>query len=743
MLWTLRIIKRLASLGLVLVAVSAVAAGAAITTIPQVANIVTAGDGTSGELELRDLALRSSMYSNDGTFLTFLVEEQNREPVTLAEIPQPVIDAVLAMEDADFYEHDGVNFRAIFRAAVENINAGGIEQGGSTITQQLVKNAILDDTQNLDRKSTEAFYALRLEEQLTKDEILERYLNTVYFGAGAYGVQAAAETYWGYEDISYLGWEEAVLLAGLIRNPTRYDPTRNAETSRNRRATVVDRVLSVGLVTDEEADALKRAPLPAERQRPFDVEPTDYFIEEALKELLSLPELGDDYETRYRNVYIGGYDVITTFDLEAQAMALEAKAELLPDDDRGFTIAFAAVDTKTAAVRAMVGGDEFTREQFNLTTDGSRQPGSSMKTFVLAALFQAGYTPRDTVRGDSPCSFENPGGFPNPYEVKGGSGGVQSLAAVTRSSNNCAFVRLGQVVGLEEVVDVANRLGIDTIQNPTDAILSLPLGSKEVHPLAMSAAYAAIGNDGIYNAPWYIERVLDRDGNIIYEHRPDPRRAISQQSARMLTEVLASNVRGGTGTRARLDGGHEAAGKTGTAQSNEDAWFAGFTSHLATAVWMGHPDEKVPMRGVAGWGSIFGGTVPAATWGYFNNLYHADLEPIPFAAPDSYGGGRYLKVEGEIDFCNAGDRGNSTRNTVMVDSDGDGVDDCFNPVTTLAVLTDADGNPVLDGSGNTIPLDGNGNPITTLPPTTAPPATPPPATEPPPPTEAPPTTGAG
>ncbi len=745
MLRVLQIFKRLASLGLVLVAVSGVAAGAAIVTIPQVAEIVTAHEGTSADLEMRDLGLRSSMYSNDGTFLTHLVQEQNREPVTLDEIPQPVIDAIVGMEDSAFYEHNGVNFRAIFRAAVENLNAGGIEQGGSTITQQLIKQSILDSTQDLDRKSTEAFYALRLERQMTKDEILERYLNTVYFGSGAYGVQAAAEIYWGYEDVSSLGWEEAVMLAGLIRNPTRYDPTRNPELAIERRSVVINRMVGLELIDDDEATALRAVPLPAERQVPFDIKPTDYFTEEALQELLSLEALGEDYDARFRNVYFGGLTVETTYDLRAQAWAEEARDELLPDDDRGFTLAIAAVETHTGAVKAMVGGPEFTREQFNLTTDGlGRQAGSSMKTFVLAALFEAGYTPSDQVRGDSPCQFDNPGGVPNPYEVKGGSGGVQSLAAVTRSSNNCAFVRLGQVVGNEDVIEVANRLGIDTLVNPTDAVLSLPLGSKEVHPLSMASAYAAMGNDGLFNEPWYISRVLDRDGNVIYEHRSDPRRAISPQSSRMISQVLESNVRSGTGRAARLDNGHAAGGKTGTAQNYEDAWFVGYTEYLSTAVWIGHPDEKIPMRNVPGWGNMFGGKVPAATWGYFNNLYHADLEPLEFPDPESYGGGRYLKVEGEIDFCDAADRGNSTKETVMVDSDGDGVKDCFNPVTTLAILIDDAGNPILDSAGNTIPLDDGGNPITTNPVvdggggTTAPPTTAP-TTQPPATTAAPPT----
>ncbi len=688
MLFFLRLVKRSASLAIMLVAVASVMAATALTVIPQVSEIVTSSESTAAKLELGAVVERSSMYAADGTFLTYLARE-NSEPVSLDEIPQPVIDAVLAMEDADFYQHDGVNFRAIFRALVENINAGGIEQGGSTITQQLVKLSFLTADQNFDRKSTEAFYALRLEEEYTKDEILERYLNTVYFGANSYGVRAAAETYWGMEDVSELGWEEAAMLAGLIRNPNGYNPTVNAVRARDRRNVVVDRLLSQEVIDEQLAEQIRNAPLPAERIEPFDLKPTDYFVEEALNELLdpaSPIPLGDEQAARYQLVYFGGLEVHTTFDPKAQEAALAARAEYLPEDERGFTVAIASVDTKTSAVRAMVGGPDFQLESFNLTTDGERQPGSSMKTFVLAALFEAGYTPRDTVRGDSPCEFKNPGGYPDPYEVKGGGGGVQSIASATRASNNCAFVRLGQVVGNDQVIETATRLGITTFI-PEDAVLSLPLGSKEVHPMEMATSYAAMANDGIVNKAYYVQTIYDRDGEVLYEHRPDPRRAISAQSSRLITETLVSNVVGGTGRAARLDGGHEAGGKTGTAQNYEDAWFVGFTTYITTAVWMGHPDEKISMRNVPGWGNMFGGKVPATIWGAYNNAYHADLEPVPFAKPESYGGGRYLKVDGEIDFCNAGDRGGSTQNTVMVDSDGDGEKDCFNPVTTTTETT--------------------------------------------------------
>ncbi len=707
MFFLLRIIKRLTSLGIVLVAVAAVVTAATLIVIPQAATIVTANEGTAADLELDVLAERSEMFAADGTSLTLLTEVENREPITLDEIPQEVIDAILAIEDADFYEHDGVNLRATFRALVENVNAGGIAQGGSTITQQLVKNAILTPEQNLNRKTTEAFYAIRLERQMTKDEILERYLNTVYFGAGAYGVQAAAETYWGYTSASELGWEEAALLAGIIRNPTGFDPTLNPDRARERRAVVLDRLVATEHLTDEEASQLKFRPLPAERQEPKDRAPTDYFIQEALLQLLNDESiLGSDPAVRFAAVYRGGLKIHTTFDLAAQQAALEAR-ELVPDikancfvDQRrdndpeqdcvpNFTVAIATVDSHTGAVRALVGGPEFQRESFNIATQGKRQPGSTMKTYILAALFEQGFTPSDNVRTDRPCSFPNPGGTPDPYEVDsrfGGGGGIGTLASATRASNNCSFVRLGRIATNQSVFEMAGRLGIDTSE--FDDVPSAPLGTEEITPMEMAGAYSVFANDGIYNEPWYIERVEDRDGNVIYEHRPDGSRSVSTETARMITEVLESNVEAGTGRRAQIDG-HFAAGKTGTTQDFTDAWFVGYTDYYTTAVWLGDPDQKTrikfPEWGARGWSSSgrggFGGELPSEVWGAFMNAIHADLEPVPFSEPEPYRGGRFLAAPDEINPCSLSG-GFSTRNTVLRDSDGDGRDDCFVVITT-------------------------------------------------------------
>lgn len=708
--------KRLTSLGLVLIAMSLVFTAAVVTIAPQIGEVATSTSSLSADIELQELTERSSMYAADGSFLTFLVDE-NRQTVALEEIPQEVVMSVLAIEDFDFYQHSGINYRAVFRAALANVNSGSIEGGGSTITQQLVKMNLLTSEQNLGRKIPEAFLARRLETFYTKDELLERYLNSAYFGSNSYGVQAAAETYFG-KDIKDLGWAEGALLAGIISRPGAYDPTVNADRSRDRRSVVADRLLAVELIDEETAESIKRSPLPAERRVPRSIKPDDYYVQEALLRVLDENDtrftaaLGDSKEARRNNIYYGGLKIHLNLDPVAQAAALKARDDILPDDPRGFTSAMVAVDSHTGAVRAMVGGPEFAREQFNISTQGLRQPGSSMKTLVLAAAFEAGYTSKDAIRGDSPCEFKNPGGFPNPYKVKGGtkSYAYQSLAAVTRASNNCAFVRLGQVVQNEAVVEVSQRLGLTT---PLDAVLSLPLGSKEVYNIEMAAAYAAFANDGIYNRPTYISHIEDAEGNIIYENRPDGRRAVSVQTARMITETLESNVRGGTGTSARVSGGHPAAGKTGTAQNHEDAWFVGYTDYLTTAVWMGHPDEKIPMRNVRGWGNMFGGKVPAAIFSQFNSEYHANLEPVAFLDPEPFGGGRKLKVAGEIDFCSGGPR-EAPDGTEKVDTNGDGQIDCFRAITTTTTTTTTLPPP----PPSTAPVDPNA-------PTTAP-TTPPP-----------------
>jgi penicillin-binding protein 1A len=599
------------------------AGGLAVATVaiaPQVGDFFTAGSVEPPEVNLRPLAERSVAYADNGSVLATFHAAENRQEVPLRRIPRTVRRTILAVEDEDFFQHNGVNLRATMRALFENVSSGGIAQGGSTITQQLVKLSLLSPRQDLNRKAREAILAIELEKDYSKQEILERYLNQVYFGGGAYGVQAAAEIYWG-QDVQQLDWGQSALLASLIQNPVGYDPVLEPEAARERRRVALDRIAELGYITEEQADFYDIAPLPEAR---IDVlpEPNDYFVEEVKQQLLDMEELGETPTERYNALFKGGLRIQTTFSPQAQFLALSARNNVLPDTDGQFTAALVAVTPQSGAVRAMVGGPGFDQYRYNLATQGSRQPGSSFKIFVLAAALEAGLVPDDIVNGNGPCTFPNPGGYPDPYianNYAGESGGNSTITSNTQASSNCAFLRLGQFIGLDKVVDMARRMGVTTELDARN--LSLPIGSEEVHPIDMAGAAAVLANGGIRHRPYLVENVTDRDGNVLYQHESPGRQILSTQNACLETQVLEANVQGGTGTAAQLSN-MAAAGKTGTAQSHGDAWFVGYTPFLATAVWMGNPEARVPMTSVGG-RSVTGGSYPAEIWHAFNEPAHA------------------------------------------------------------------------------------------------------------------------
>ena len=651
---------------------------------PRIGDIFGANDSISAEINLDELALRSIVYDKNGDEFDVLYDVENRALVTLDEISQSMITSLIVVEDEGFWDHNGVDAKAIGRAFIENVNAGGIEQGGSTITQQLVKNSVIGNDRNLDRKIPEAALAIRLERQLSKEEILEVYLNTVYFGSGAYGVRAAAEIYFSTTP-AQLTWPQSALLASLIANPGRYDPTLFPDRARERRAVALGRLLDTENIDELAHERYLRAPLPSARNVAAEWQPTNYFIEEVRRRLLDDPRLGATESERAELLFAGGLRVFTTYDPSAQAAAEEAVEGFLPDDDRAFAAALAAVEPATGHVRAIVGGPGFDVFEFNIATQKGRPTGSSFKPFVLAAAMEKGFVPADQINGTGPCEFANDGGFPNPYIANnfGGSGGsVSSLRSQTLASSNCAYVRLGIVVGLSNVADIARALGVST--DLSDLPVSMPLGPKDVTPLDMATAYATFANDGLRVDPIFITRVEDRQGNVVLENVPQPERAISTQSARLVTSVLEANVRGGTGTRARLPV-QIAAGKTGTAQDFSDAWFVGYTPQLATAVWMGNPDEQVPMtrvdRGSLGVGSITGGSLPSLIWGAFNTAYHEKLEPVSFAAPEFTRDGVRIRTDEEEDNVNdlieslCGPESEDAE----IDTDDDGIADYCDP----------------------------------------------------------------
>ena len=653
-------------------------AAVGVALVPAVQGLGEAGRSDDAMIDLGPLDQRSYVYAADGSLLTTLQAEIDRQPVPLAEIPQHTVDAVLAVEDADFYAHDGVNLRATVRALIRNVDEGETVQGGSTITQQVVKEELVGNAQTVDRKAREAVLARRLEEMMTKDEILERYLNTVYLGNGAYGVQAGAETYFG-KGVAQIDLVQSAFLAGMIANPSRFDPIRAPEVSKARRDLALRRLSAEGhLTTDAAAYIAAIAPIPTVINQ-VNPETQDYFVEEVKQALFDDPRLGDTREERQNRVFRGGLRIHTTLDPRAQAMATVARndvlAEIAPDgtptalvplapdeatgEPRNATGAVVSVEPGSGAVRAMVGGAGFESEKFNVTTQGvGRSGGSTFKIFVLMALLENGYLPTDSVSGGSPCTFRDiPGMFPDPYRVEnfgGSGGGGGTITSQTLRSSNCAYVRLGQIVGIDRVVQEAHQMGITT---PLDAVVSMPLGTKEVLPVDMAGAVASIAAEGMWNRPYVVDRVEGPDGQVIIEHAADPRRAATVQSARLACEVLEKNVQSGTGTRARIPDQH-AAGKTGTAEGASDGWFVGFTPYLATAVWIGSPNDNDAVE-IGGTG-ITGGSYPAEIWGRYMRAWHEGLEEAECEEPESANrSSQYLSMDRDFDSRGGGGSGSS------------------------------------------------------------------------------------
>jgi penicillin-binding protein 1A len=670
---------------------------------------VGTGEPNSSALQLEELERRSYVYDAAGAVLASLRGEYNREPVRLEDVPQHVVDAILAVEDAGFYSHDGVNGRSLIRAFRANVGTGDIEEGGSTITQQLVKLSLLTTEQTLDRKVQEIVLAMRLERQMTKDEILARYLNTVYFGNHCYGVQAAAETYFGV-GVNQLDKGQAAMLAALIRNPVYYNPVRYPERAVERRRLALRRMRQVGYVTEEEETFFNATPIPTQLHQVLP-EPRDYFVEVVKEQLLADERLGATEQEREQAVFQSGLRVHTTFDPHAQSLALQARDSQLgelgpggvfdigPDPRTGEmvrgTAAIVCIEQTTGAVRALVGGPGFDQYQYDLATENPRQGGSSHKTYVLATLMEQGYSPNDIVDGTGPEDFRDPGSEGGIYSVTnfdGSAGSVGSITQQTLRSSNCAYVRLGQIAGIPNVIDTMHKLGVTSELQPFP---SLPLGSQGTTVLEQAGAYAGIANDGVYNRPFFIQRVEDAQGRVIFEHAPQPSQALSPQAARNVTMILEQNIQSGTGTAARISG-RPAAGKTGTATNSKDAWFCGYSGEYTTAVWLGGMGAELEMR--PGGRGMTGGSYPARIWGAFMNPLHEGHPVVGFNAPDPRGGGRYLKVEGGFDPGAAPDP-NSTTTTSQPrppDDPGDTGDPGTQPTFTIPTFPD-DGGP---GQGN-------------------------------------------
>lgn len=615
--------------------------------------------GVSNPLQLRRLNLPSKVFDRSGNLLAVLSDAGNREPVPLSRVPHNVIQAVLDTEDNTFYLHGGVDLRSILRAAKADATSGQAVQGGSTITQQLVKNSLLTSQHSLSRKVNEAVLAYRLAHQLSKDQILDRYLNTVYFGNGAYGIEAAAKAYFGL-DVNQLATVQAALLAGLIKGPSPYDPIAHPQAALRRRNQVLDLMVANQDLVPGEAASLKSVPLPTTVNNPSPQQDTP-FVEEVKLRLLGDPRLGPTPEDRYNTLYEGGLRVTTGLDPTMQAQAEAAVRRQMPNSGGRFTASLVAVDPTTGMVRALVSGNKASQTGYDVATGrgggGGRSPGSAFKPFVLMAALAAGHSLYDTVDGTAPCTFQLPHSQPSPplHNAEPG-GGVLTLLNATASSVNCAYLRLGVDQGLglgnPRVPDMAHLLGIPAGATVPNVISAAIGGGVEVTPLQMATAYSTLAGDGVRHAPenadgpaQFVQSVVDPAGHVLVGGGIAGQRVVPAQEVRVANLALQAVVTGGTGTAAGIPG-RPVAGKTGTTDNFTNAWFVGFTPQLCTAVWMGSPQGDLPMTNVGGVPEVFGGTFPASVWQAFMAPALANQPVASFPAPD-YGlipAGQYIQA---------------------------------------------------------------------------------------------------
>ena len=629
--WLLRL------LGVVLAGALFVSA-VVVAVAPRVWQIANAHIELPTELpSFEPLAQRSFVYDLNGQEIA-IFERENVQPFTIDQVPQPVIQAVLAVEDKEFYSHKGVNVRSMIRATLSNFSSGANVQGASTITQQVVKNEFLAGLARDGRyKLLQIHYGLMLDKKLPKDKILERYLNTVFLGNNAYGLAAAAETYFGVS-VQELTLVQGAFLAGLIRSPSGYDPILRPERARARFEQVLDRLVDQQMIDNPQRIELLRSwPIPERVQvLPGRVTTPTYFTEALQDYLLNRSSiLGDDEQARRSTLLRGGLRIYTTLDPAMQAKAEYARAAL-PVNAQGFDAAMISLDTKSGAIRVMVGGKGFKRNisEINMALI-PRQTGSSIKVFILAAALQAGATANDLIDGTKPCELpdpENPGGPPFIIE-DAVNRPVSTLSVMTAASINCAFGKLSQIVGLHRVVDTTYRMahspyldaGMDPeLREPIHPYGAFATGANEMSALDMASGAQTISNQGLHHDPYFVERIERADGSSLYEHFDegtqvlDPGVALTEVS--MLKGVLVS----GTGRKYPLANGRPGAGKTGTYENNTNATFVGMTPELATAVWVGNPNGSISMNGVPeftadGVPKVLGGTYPAKIWKLFTD----------------------------------------------------------------------------------------------------------------------------
>jgi penicillin-binding protein 1A len=636
---------------------------AAFGTVQDVTNNLFC-DPNNYDLSFPTLGSLSTVYTSDGTLLG-KITEKNSQPVSIDEIPDVVKDAVISAEDGDFYHHAGIDFTSILSAAIDNATSSHT-RGGSTITQQVIKKTILGDEITLNRKICEAVIAAELERRYTKDQILEYYLNSQFFGYNAYGVTAAAQEYFG-KSLDELSIAEAAAISVPIRNPSVYDmrdPTRVAGVL-DRRNSVIAQMEKNGFITEEQATAAVKEPLaPIEHQDFQEVDPR--IIIEAKRRLLSDPKfgLGDTYTQRKRAIFGcpasdteceggGGLTITVTVNYEQQQEANRMLRSWFRDPD-GPTGAIAMVENETGAIRVISSGLDYGNDlaagerPYDLAVLARRQAGSSFKPFALIAALENGskygwqitlgsywdQTSPQKIDCGYPCSPQG-----NIWTVNNaglGGSGIITLEQATYTSKNTVYAQVSQAVGPEKIADVAHKMGI---QSPLQPVLSIALGTNAVTPLEMASAYTTIANYGNKVDSYLIESIKDADGNVIYQHETNPTRVADEALMAAVVRTLRKVPRSG-GTAPAANIGRDQFGKTGTAQDFHDVWFVGAVPQYTTAVWVGYPDAQVEMVNfgvydersdkVVSIRRAYGGTVAAPVWNEFMSYITKDLPAEEF-----------------------------------------------------------------------------------------------------------------
>ncbi|PMB21377.1 transglycosylase domain-containing protein [Fischerella thermalis] len=604
-------------------------AGGTLLSITMLASSIVAGGLVGLAISFRNLPdvrqLRNFfpsettyIYDIKGKLLASIHGEANREVVPLDKISPHLKRAVLASEDSDFYFHHGINPKGVGRAVVTNWVAGGVREGGSTITMQLVKNLFLSRRREFTRKIAEAVLAIRLEQILTKDQVLEMYLNQVYWGHNNYGVQTAARSYFN-KSAEFLTLGESAMMAGLIQAPEEFSPFVSMEKAKYQQKEVLGRMLTLGWITQKEYDDALKEKIKLGRIRSFQGSALPYVTNAVSQELAR--KFGREALLK------GGMRVQTTVDAKFQAMAEDTVRKwhkrLLGQGLSKNQIALVAIDPRTHYVKALVGGVDSKTSEFNRATQAYRQPGSAFKPFVYYAAFATGKYDPETIVYDTPVSYRDGSGWYSPRNYDGGYGGAMSIRTALKLSRNVPVIKIGKAIGMNKVVETCRTLGI---MSPMEPVTSLPLGAIGVTPLEMAGAYATFANYGWQSPTTVIVRVTDSSGNVLLDNTPKPQLVLEPWAAAAVINVMQSVITDGTGKNAAI--GRPAAGKTGTTSSEKDIWFVGTVPQLTTAVWVGRDDNRQLATGATG------GTMVAPIWRDFM-LQALKNQPVEYFKPPS------------------------------------------------------------------------------------------------------------